>query len=270
MAVLLGWSKGILRLDQDVSRVDCPLQRADFLAVQNKQMAALDNHAHQLWIGRDVYPADPGVEALYLLPWGCLILSGDTDCLTLHDSHTGQRLLTAPAGVFPQDLCLIPGTELLAVCGGADGTVRLLTRRSLETVHIARVPGNAQRIDAARGALHVLCLTEDDGLQCLLCRLSLRSLRYEPIASFPGIPGAIYAEFTGGLWVCASEVLYHLSPGHATPDRIIPGFGLIRHMDWRGSQLLITDPVMEICALVERCGTSHTILEGPVQQAIFI
>jgi len=92
---------------------------------------------------------------------------------------------------------------------GADGSVRLLTLNDLQTVKIAHVPGNAQRIDASCGWLHVLCLMEDDGLKSLLCRVPLRGERYEPVTTLPGIPGALRADDAGGLWVAASEMLYH-------------------------------------------------------------
>jgi len=268
MGILLGCDKGLIMPCAPETQLPCPLRSPDLIACCCGYLAALDNAERLLWLGGEVYAADAGAEALLILPGGCLTLSGDTDCLTLRDSSTGTPLLAAPVGVYPQDMCHVPG-GLIAVCGGCDGTVRLLTARDLHTVKITRVPGCAQRINASRGWLHVLCLTEDEGLQTLLCRVPLRGERYEPVAVLPGIPGAVCADDSGGLWAAASEVLYHFPPEGRTPDRIIPGFGLIRHMDWQDGLLLVSDPVMEICALVERSGACRTVYEGAVQQAIF-
>lgn len=270
MGILLGCGEGLIMPCEPKTVLPCPLHRPDFIAHSQGRLAALDNAEHLLWLGGEVYPADTGVEAMLLLPGGCLTLSGDTDCLTLHDTSTGTPLLTAPVGVYPQDMCLVAGGELLAVCGGSDGTVRLLTAHDLQTVKIAHVPGSAQRIDASRGWLHVLCLTEDDGLKSLLCRVPLRGERYEPVAALPGIPGAVRADESGGLWAAASEMLYHFPPEGKAPDRILPGFGLIRHMDCGDGWLLVTDPVMELCALISRQGERRILYEGDVGQALWI
>lgn len=270
MGILLACSQGLITPGQRSAVLPCPLRQIDLIARDPQTLAAVDVASRLLWLRGRVIPVEPGIEALMLLPCGCLTLSGDTDCLTLRDPITGIPQLTAPVGVYPQDLCLLPGGDMLAVCGGADGTVRLLTISDLQTVQIIHVPGIAQRIAFTRGMLHVLCLTEDDGLQCLLCRITLPAGRYEPVTALPGIPGAICAEPAGGIWVCTGETLCHFSAGQHTPDRILPGFGLIRHMDWHNGELLITDPVMEICALIERSGKRHVIHEGEVHQAIFI
>ncbi len=270
MGILLGCSEGLIIPDDRKAILPCPLRRPDCIALCRGHMAALDNIEHQLWLGGQVHPADSGVEAMLLLPGGCLMLSGDTDCLTCLEPSTGLPLLTVPVGVYPQDFCLVPGCDLLAVCGGADGTVRLLTLNDLQTVKIAHVPGNAQRIDASCGWLHVLCLMEDDGLKSLLCRVPLRGERYEPVTTLPGIPGALRADDTGGLWVAASEMLYHFPPDSAAPDRIFPGFGLIRHMDWKAGWLLVTDPVMELCMMINHRGERRAVYEGDVGQALWL
>ena len=124
MGILLGCDKGLIMPCAPQS-LPCPLRRPDLIAHCRGRLAALDNTARLLWLGGEVYPADAGAEALLLLPGACLTLSGETDCLTLRDPSTGAPLLAAPVGVYPQDMCLVPG-GLLAVCGGYDGTVRLL------------------------------------------------------------------------------------------------------------------------------------------------
>lgn len=270
MGILLGCGEGLIMPGEPKTMLPCPLRRPDFVSHSHGHLAALDNSEHLLWLGGEVYPAETGVEALLLRPNGCLTLSGDTDCLTLRDVHTGSPLLTTPVGVYPQDMCMVPGCDLVAVCGGSDGTIRLLTISDLQTVKIAHVPGCAQRIDASRGWLHVLCLTEDDGLQTLLCRVPLRGERYEPVAVLPGIPGSICADEAGGLWAAVSEILFHFPPKGTSPDKILPGFGLIRHMVCQDGWLLATDPVMELCTLISLQGERSILYDGEAGQAIFI
>ena len=284
MAILLGCGEGLMMLEREWRAAACPLTRVTNIALERGQLAALDNEAHELWLGGQVLAADTGVEALALWQGRCLTLSGDTDCLTLTDATSGEPLLTTPAGVYPQDMCVIPGMGLVAVCGGADGTVRLLTLPDLRPVKTAHVPGNAQRIDVSRGWLHVLCLTEDDGLKSLLCRVPLRGDRYdrydwhdrydryEPVATLPGLPGAIHADRSGGLWTAASERLYHFPRDSRVPDWTLPGFGLIRHIDCWGQWVLATDPVMGLCALIDGSGRQpvRILYEGDVGQGLFL
>lgn len=272
MAILLGCGEGLLVLEREWRRIPCPLAQVTNVAVERGQLAAADNAAHQLWLGGQPLLAASGMEALRLWQGRCLSLSGDTDCLTLLDAASGELLLSAPAGVYPQDMCVLPGLGLVAVCGGADGTVRLLSLPDLRPVKTARVPGNAQRIDASCGWLHVLCLTEDDGLKCLLCRVPIRGDRYDPVATLPGLPGAIHADRAGGLWMAASEKLYHFSRDSRLPDQALPGFGLIRHIDCWGQWALVTDPVMGLCALVDGSGRQpvRVLYEGDVGQGMFL
>lgn len=272
MTILLGCGEGLLTLEQGWRALPCPLRGVSNIALTQGHIAALDGAGRELWLGGRIIPADGGVEAMTLQQGRCLTLSGDTDCLTAFDEATGERLLTTPAGVYPQDMCVVPGTELLAVCGGADGTVRLFTLPELRPVRTTRVPGNAQRVDAARGWLHVLCLTEDDGLKCLMCRIPLHCDAYDPIALLPGLPGAIRADPSGGLWTAASEKLYHFPPESRAPDQVLPGFGLIRHIDCRGSWALVTDPVLGALALVDGSGRqpARVLYEGDVGQGVFV
>ena len=272
MAILLGCGEGLMMLEREWRVAECPLAGVTNIALEGGRIAALDNGAHQLWLGGEVLPAETGIESVRLWQGHCLTLSGDTDCLTLTDAATGELLLTTPVGVYPQDMCVLPNLGMVAVCGGADGTVRLLTLPDLTPVKTAHVPGNAQRIDASCGWLHVLCLTEDDGLRCLLCRVPIHGERYDPVATLPGLPGAIRADRTGGLWTAASERLYHFPRGSRVPDWSLPGFGLIRHIDCRGRWVLVTDPVMGLCALVDSTGRQpvQVVYEGDVGQGRFV
>ena len=272
MGILLGSGEGLAVLEDGWREAGCPLGRVTDVAAEGGRLAALDNEARQLWLGGRTITAETGIEALALWQGHCLTLSGDTDCLTLSDASTGEMLLTTPVGVYPQDMCVLPGLGMVAVCGGADGTVRLLTLPDLRTVKTTHVPGNAQRIDASCGWLHVLCLTEDDGLKSLLCRVPIRGDRYDPVATLPGLPGAIHADRSGGLWTAASERLYHFPRDSRVPDWSMPGFGLIRHIDCWGSWTLVTDPVMGICSLIDGTGRqpARTIYQGDAGQGRFL
>ena len=289
MAILLGCGEGLMMLEREWRVAECPLAGVTNIALEGGRIAALDNGAHQLWLGGEVLSAETGIESVRLWQGHCLTLSGDTDCLTLTDAATGELLLTTPVGVYPQDMCVLPNLGMVAVCGGADGTVRLLTLPDLTPVRTAHVPGNAQRIDASCGWLHVLCLTEDDGLQSLLCRVPIHERhgrtdmhtrtdwhtqtdRYIPVATLPGLPGAIRADSTGGLWTAASERLYHFPRNSRVPDWSLPGFGLIRHIDCNGRWVLVTDPVMGLCALIDATGRQpmRVLYEGDVGQGAFV
>lgn len=270
MGMLLGCGEGLLEMARGWKPRSCPLKRPDLLALDQGRMAAVDNANRLMWLNGQLFPCDPGVEALCLWQSYALALSGDTDCLLLLDAASGLRLVSTRAGVYPQDARVLPGLGMVAVCGGAEGTIRLLSLPELHTLRVIPVPGSAQRLDTVGGVLHVLCATEDAGLKCLLCRVLLQSGACQPVAVLPGLPGAIRADRSGGLWVGASEYLYHLPFNCDTPDHVYGGFGLIRHLDCWGQWVLATDPVMGLCALVD--GGAHkarVIYHGDVGQALF-
>lgn len=270
MSILLGCGKGLLQLGDSRRMLPCPLRRVTHLAQDGQRMAAADDASHQLWLNGSVRPIASGLEALAL--WGdrCLLLSGDTDCLTLLDAASGELVFTATVGVYPQDFCLLPRQGLIAVAGGSDGTLRLLSADDLRTLHTAFLPGAVQRVTASDGWLYALCLAEDDGLQCLLMRLPLRGDRPVLMARLAGLPGALHADGTGGVWAAASETLYHFPAGRRTPDKSIPGMGLIRHMDAADGALLLTDPVMEACCVLLPDGSLRTLYQGEVGQALYV
>lgn len=242
-----------------------PLGSADMLARGGGRVAVLDNAAHAVWVGGRIIPVDSGVEAMLLWRDSLLVLSGDTDCLSAFSLATGQMQLTIPAGVYPQDMCLLPGGRSLAVCGGADGRLRIIRLPDLWAEGEIALPGSVQRAACVGGTLYALCALEDDGLCCQLCRISGGG--WLAMARWQGLPGAIHADDTGGLWVAASEALGCFRRGEY---RAVPGtFGLIRAMDSRGGTLLASDPVMETlwCVQGGRCRAMH---EGGVQQGIFV
>lgn len=241
----------------------CPLACTDMLAWADGRLAVLDNASHAVWVNGRILPVDAGVETMLL--WGnhLLTLSGDTDCLTLLSLDTGQPLLTTPAGVYPQDMCPLPGGRSLAVCSGADGTLRVFRLPDLWEEQSILLPGNTQRVACLQDSLYVLCATENDGLCCQLCRIQGRRLC--GMGRWPGLPGAIHADGTGRLWVASSERLGYFRQGEY---RAVPGeFGLIRHMDSQGGTLLAADPVTETLWQVSG-GKAVPVLEGDVQQGL--
>jgi len=243
----------------------CPLPCPEMLACRGGRVAVLDNTSHTVWTEGRRIPVDSGVEAMLLWRDSLLTLSGDTDCLTLFSLATGQPQLTIPAGVYPQDMCLLPGGRSLAVCGGADGMLRIIRLPELWAEQAITLPGSVQRAACMGGVLYALCAMEDEGLCCQLYRIQGRS--GSAVARWQGLPGAVHADGSGRLWVAASESLGCFFRGDYR--RIEGGFGLIRHMDSRQGVLLASDPVMETLWRV-RDGKAEAVLEGGVQHGIFI
>ena len=247
-------------------RVPCPLACPELLAVSGPRLACVDNANHALWMGGRMVAAESGIEAA--LWWhNCLLtLSGDTDCLTLI-SPGGEMLLTTPAGIYPQDMCLLPDGNAVAVAGGADGRVHFIRLPSMTDAGSLPLPGNVQRVAWGGGALYALCALEDDGLCCLLCRVSPGGGQHRALALWPGLPGAVHVDSQGTLWAAASERLCRL--GRSGGVETVQGdFGLIRHMDSRGNRLLVSDPVLDILSLVQG-GRQTVVCEGDVLHGIF-
>lgn len=245
----------------------CPLRCPSLLVRRTRAPAAADERAHTLWLDGRLLPLDGGVEALYRCEAGVLCLSGDTDCLTLIDPCSGLPLITSPAGAYPQDVCLL-SDRAAAVCGGMDGTLRLLRLPELTTLQVIRCPGSVQRVVRRGGTLYALCACGDETLRCVLCRITLSPARCEAVASWPGLPGCLHAEADGTLWIAASETLLRLPPGG--PVSRVPGdYGLIRRLDSRDGRLLAADPVLGLCTLVTQ-ERQRVLYEGDVEDARFL
>lgn len=270
MAVLLCCgADGLMAHRGAWQRLSCPLPSPCLLAAQDGAVAIADNTQRLVWLRDALFPVASGVEALLLWQGKPLVLSGDADSLTLF-SPAGTPLFLAPAGVYPQDMCLMPG-GIVAVCGGAEGTVFLLRLPEMTVECRIRVPGSAQRMTWHGGFLYVLCAVEEEGLRCLLGRIHPRTGRYEALAVLPGLPGAIHTDGANRLWVAASEALYCFRPGERSPRQTLGGFGLIRHMASRDHQLLLSDPVLGALMLLESpFHRPQTLLTGDVGQALFL
>lgn len=248
--------------------VSCPLPAPSLMTISGTRRAFLDNTEHLLWFNDQLLSVASGMECLLMWRGFPLLLSGDTDCVTLLDASAGDPLFLAPAGVYPQDMCLLPD-DAVAVCGGGAGAILLMHLPELQLIRRIQVPGSAQRIILAGKWLYVLCTIEDNGLQSLLCRVDPRSCRYEPLYTLFGLPGALHIN-DRGLWVSASENLYRFRPGEHRPMQVFPGFGLIRHIASRNNQLLLSDPVAGSLFLLEAGRTPRHLLDGDVGQAAFL
>ena len=258
--------KGLEAYGRGWRRVPCPLACPGLLAASGPRLACVDNTNHALWLNGRVSAAESGIEAA--LWWrDCLMtLSGDTDCLTLLGPE-GEMLLTIPAGIYPQDMCLLPGGNTVAVAGGADGRVHFIRLPGLTEAGRTPLPGNVQRVACAGGMLYALCALEDDGLRCLLCRVPLHDGPHRALALWPGLPGAVHVDDRGALWAASSERLCRMGPAGGL-EEMQGDFGLIRRMDSRGGMLLTSDPVLETLSLV-RGGRQDVLREGGVQHGIF-
>ena len=261
-------AEGLLEYRGAWRRLSCPLPCPTLLCPRSGTPIIVDESRHLLWTGAAVTPVDSGLEALLLWQNRALTLSGDTDCLTMLDLATGQPQMLTPAGVYPQDLCFV-GANLVAVCGGADGMVRLIRLSDLQTVHEFQLSGTTQRVTYSGQELTVLCLVGDDGMQCQMCRIPLPGGALQRVCTMPGLPGALCPDGRGGVWMAVSERLAHFTRGESAPDVLLPDFGLIRHMSRLGGSVLTSDPVLGQCALVSANGRKQVLYEGDVQQAAF-
>lgn len=264
--LLAGGKAGLMELRDAWRALPCPLACPSMLIRDGRRFALIDEERHALWTGRQVMSVDSGIEAALFWRDCLLLLSGDTDCLTLMDLQGGMRLLTTRAGVYPQDMCLLPGGRLAAVCGGAEGTLRIIRVPELTLERVLHLPGSVQRVACAADGLLVLCAQEDDGLRCLMGRVPFGG-GFEPLGTLPGLPGAVHVDGGGRWWAASSETLCRVDGG--VPQSVAGDFGLIRHMDSRGGALLTADPVLGLLCVVKN-GAARIVYEGDVRDAGFI
>lgn len=267
MAVTLcGGSAGLWAYRDGWQRLPCPLPHPALLARSGAGLLVLDDRAQLLWDGRQLMPVPRGVEALLSWRGDALLLSGETDGVMRLSLATGQPLLVAPAGVYPQDACLMPG-DVLAVCGGCDGTVRLLNPFSLRPLRTLTLPGITERIAWSGDALHVLCAVGNTAVRCQYWRIP-RAGAPQCVALLPGLPGAVCGDARGGAWVAATETLCRFPAGALRPDCSIGGTGLVRHMVCPGGRLMTCDPVLGCCTLFGPGGYPAATWHGDVGQGL--
>ncbi len=196
----------------------------------------VDNAAHLLHFGGRAFPCDREIVAAR--PWKghALLLSADTDCLSLWDADGLIR--TARVGVYPQDMAL--SAEAAWVCGGADGKLHILTLPTLREAADIPLPGMPERICLHDAEAWVLSLLGEPEVCTALLRTGLQTPEVQEITRFAGIPGALAAD-EKGLWVGVSELVVHLPWGMDVPDLIVEGIGLAERIEVQDNSLVITD-----------------------------
>lgn len=245
----------------------CPLIAPSLLACGSGCFIAADNTTHTLWAAGRIFPVDSGLEALMLWRGRALTLSGDTGCVTMLDLLTGLPIITTPCGIPPQDMCLV-AQRLLAVCGGADCTLHLLHPDDLTPVRTVPLNAYPQRLAWSGGRLYLLSDARGDAAMSILSIVNHGGI--EPIIQLPGAAGALCADGAGGVWCAAGEALLHLPANSASVDIERSGFGLIRHMDSRGGLLLVSDPVLGRCSVLDQSGNELLSLTGDVGQGVLV
>lgn len=224
-----------------------------------------DNAAHLVHMGGVCFPCDREIEAIAAWQGHTLLLSSDTDCLSLWDGEGAIR--TARVGVYPQDAAVSADTAF--VCGGADGRVHLLSLPDLTEQAAYSVPGMSERLCVQDGAVYLLTLLPEPEIHTALLRLDVQSGAKEELAQFAGIPGAIATD-SGGLWLGLSgRVLRQPWQG---AEVLFEGFGLPRQIIAEEGHALIADPVQGfVAAATEKPRPAvHVLYRGEVGRFIFL
>ncbi len=160
----------------------------------------VDNETHRLHFCGQFFPCDRDIEAA--LPWKehALLLSSDTDCLSLWDQEGLVRLTRV--GVYPQDM-VIHG-DLAIVCGGADGCIHLISLPGLHLLAEHPVPGMPERLCLHGKYIFILTLLTEPEVHTALLRLQLVSGQWKLLREFAGIPEAIASD-KSSLWIAVSD-----------------------------------------------------------------
>ena len=200
----------------------------------------VDHARRELHHGGRVFPCDRDVEALAVWQGHALLLSSDTDCLSLWDEEGLVRL--ASVGVYPQDMAVMD--TLAIVCGGADCRLHLLDLPSLSCHGEIHLPGMAERIALQDDIACILALLTEPEVHTQLILASLPAGKPHSLLTLPGIPGAIAAD-GDGLWLGVSGQVLHLPRGTTQPDMIIKGFEMPVKIDVLPHGVIITDALRE-------------------------
>lgn len=165
----------------------------------------VDDTTHTLHFVKEVFPCDRDIEAA--LPWQtyALLLSSDTDSLSLWDDSGLVRL--TKAGVYPQDMAI--HDDLVTVCGGADGKLHLFSLPSLQETAEIPLPGMPERICIALEMTFILTLLTEPDIHTALLQVQLDGQWLE-LRRYRGIPEAIAAD-KSGLWIAVSDGVTRLS-----------------------------------------------------------
>lgn len=153
------------------------------------------------------FPLPGGVCALCPLGGMVCALSSEADSLSAFSPETGQLLFTAPAGVYPRDLCLSPCGRYAAVAGGAAGEV-LIFDGGLHCVRRHRLPGAPCAVCFLPRALAALCAVGDGELSARLMLISPRGV-VEEVFACPQVPCSLCALSGGRYLVGCHGAVYH-------------------------------------------------------------
>ena len=165
-----------------------------------EQELRVDNGTHMLYFDDLTFACDRDVEAALAWKGHALLLSSDTDCLSLWDRDGLIRLTRV--GVYPQDMAIHGDTAV--VCGGADGRMYLLALPELQLLAEYPVPGMPERVCMADGRAWVLTLITEPEVHTELLVMSLSDGQYARLRRFAGVPEAISGD-RSGLWIAVSE-----------------------------------------------------------------
>lgn len=196
----------------------------------------VDHAAHELHFNGRVFPCDRDIEASACWSGHALLLSSDTDCLSLWDESGLVRTLRV--GVYPQDMAVADDHAL--VCGGCDGHLHIVSLPELQPVASLPLPGMPEKIALVDDRAYVMTLLTEPDVHTALLEVDPVFRQHWEIACFPGIPGALAAGHEG-LWVAVSEQLLHFPFGSAAPDIQINGFGLISRISLQPDGLFLWD-----------------------------
>ena len=199
-----------------------------------------------------------GICALAALGGRVCALSQDADSVTALSARTGETLFTAPAGVYPRDLCADPQGGHLAVAGGASGEVLILDA-ALRCVRKYRVPGTACGVCFLPRCLMALCAVEDGELSARLLRVSFRGVT-EEIFSQPLVPASLCALPGGGCAVGCHGAVTCLNA--ARKPFFARAFPFPARLRWTGLGLAVCDPCRGAVSLL----SGETLCQCPSPQ----
>ena len=160
----------------------------------------VDNEQHLLHIGGRSFRCDRDIEATAAWKDHVLLLSSDTDCLSLWDREGMIR--TARVGVYPQDVAV--RGDVAYVCGGADGKLHVLPLPDLHTSAEFVLPGMPERLCIWDVVAYVLTLLVEPEVHTALLSVQLDTGDWREVAQFAGIPEGIVVDGKG-LWVMVNE-----------------------------------------------------------------
>jgi len=199
----------------------------------------IDHAAHKLHHGDRTFNCSRDIEAMAVWNGQALLLSSDTDCLSLWDADGLIRI--ARVGVYPQDMAI--AEDLAVVCGGADCRLHMLSLPQLMHRASLLLPGMPERIALQGSAAHVLALLTEPEVHTVLLQVSLATGAAQTRLTLPGIPGALTAD-AAGLWLGVGERVLHLPCGETQPDVIIDGFEMPERIEVHAHGLRVTDALL--------------------------